>query len=163
MSKLRRKNKISNCKLCSKQFNHYSWDKQEYCSKKCAWQKFKVKGTCSTCGKVTLKSKSLSNRNALNYCSRECYNLRSTAIKRLKRETEYWKNILNSSSCVCGVNKFYLLQIHHIDGNHHNNDKTNLEVVCANCHVKRHLKQNKEGNWIYHPKSLTDRTLLNLI
>lgn len=28
-----------------------------------------------------------------------------------------------------------VLELHHKDGNHYNNDLTNLEIVCANCHA----------------------------
>jgi len=163
MSKLRIKNKVDNCELCGNEFKHYSWDKQRYCSKDCAYKKSKVEQVCLVCDKITLKSKSLSNRNNKNYCSRECYNLRNVAAKRLKRGTAFWENLLNNSSCECGENKTYLLQIHHIDGNHQNNDMENLEIVCPTCHVKRHLKKNKLGKWIYHPKSLTDRQLLKTL
>jgi len=160
MPKIRNKNKVDNCKVCDKEFNHHSWDNQQYCSKECAWKKSKVEGVCLVCGKSTLKCKSLSNRNNLNYCSRDCYNFRNGIQKKLKRGTAYYKDLLNKSSCECGETKSYLLQIHHIDGDHHNNDKSNLEIVCPTCHVKRHLKKNKLGELVYHPKSLTDRNLL---
>lgn len=32
------------------------------------------------------------------------------------------------------------LDIHHIDENHFNNDPTNLQTLCANCHRLRHSK-----------------------
>lgn len=32
-----------------------------------------------------------------------------------------------------------VLEVDHIDGNHHNNDINNLRVLCANCHTERHL------------------------
>jgi len=157
---MRKKNKIDNCELCNKEFEHYSWDSQKYCSKQCAYTKNKIKEDCVICGKSTLKSQSIANRNDKNYCSRDCYNFRNGIQKKLKRGTAYYKDLLNKSSCECGETKTYLLQIHHIDGNHNNNDKDNLEIVCPTCHVKRHLKKNKLNEWVYHPKSLTDRNLL---
>lgn len=27
-----------------------------------------------------------------------------------------------------------VLQIHHIDGNHYNNEESNLQLLCPNCH-----------------------------
>ena len=34
------------------------------------------------------------------------------------------------------------LELHHIDGNHYNNDLNNLQVICPNCHA---LKENNSG------------------
>lgn len=163
--KRRRKTKIDNCKGCNKEFYHFHWDKQEYCSRGCYYIKDKVKSTCKSCGKETMKSLSTSNRNDSNYCDRECYNnRRKENLKRLKRHTAYYDDLLEGTKCGCGINEIYLLQIHHKDGNHNNNEPDNLEVVCANCHIKRHLKKRiKDGKWVYHPKSLTDRELLKTL
>lgn len=30
------------------------------------------------------------------------------------------------------------LELHHIDFNHHNNDLSNLEILCSNCHMQKH-------------------------
>lgn len=69
-----------------------------------------------------------------------------------------------SKWCIdCKEKRPYLLQVHHIDWNHNNNKDENLEVVCANCHVKRHL-WNKNWVLIYWPKYyLTDRHLLKIL
>lgn len=160
--KTRRKTKVDNCKGCGKEFCHFPWDKQEYCSRECFYVKDKVKTTCCICGEESLKPLSISNRNTLNYCSRECYNNRNkNDLKKLKRHTKHYDELLESSSCACGVSEVYLLQIHHIDGDNTNNDPANQEVVCANCHIKRHLKKRKkDGKLVYHPNSLTDRELL---
>ena len=32
------------------------------------------------------------------------------------------------------------MDIHHIDGKHHNNDPNNLKTLCANCHRLEHKK-----------------------
>ena len=161
--KVRKKNKTDLCLTCNNEFLHYSWDTQKYCSKNCSNNKDKLEVLCAVCNTSILKSKSLVNRNDKNYCSRECYNFRNGLHKKLKRGTAFYKQLLETTACKCGEKTLYLLQIHHVDGNNKNNENNNLEVVCANCHVKRHLKQNKKGVWIYHPKSLTDRKLLDLI
>jgi hypothetical protein len=161
--KVRKKNKTDLCLTCSNEFLHYAWDTQKYCSRICSNNKDKVEVLCSVCDTSTLKSKSLVERNDKNYCSRECYNFRNGLHKKLKRNTIFYKQLLETTTCKCGENTSYLLQIHHIDGNNKHNEINNLEVVCANCHIKRHLKQSKTGKWIYHPKSLTDRNILDII
>jgi len=41
----------------------------------------------------------------------------------------------------CGYNQHTgSLHIHHIDGNHQNNEELNLMVLCANCHFEYHQK-----------------------
>lgn len=37
-----------------------------------------------------------------------------------------------------------LLEIHHIDGNKHNNESSNLELLCPNCHVLKTTPKTKE-------------------
>lgn len=116
---------------------------------------------CCICNEKVDKKKYRRSTNKLHYCSRQCYsNRRKENLKRLKRGSKYYDDLLNETTCICGENKKYLLQIHHIDGNHNNNKPENLEIVCANCHIKRHLKLNKKGEYVYHPRSLTNRELL---
>ena len=156
------KNAIGKCELCGKEFEHYTWDNQRFCSKECGNNNKKVKVNCDICGKELLKPKSLVERNDKNYCSRECYNKRSANVKKLKRSTEHYQTLLTNGKCVgCGEDKYYLLQLHHIDSDPTNNSMDNLEIVCANCHIKRHLKIDKNSRYVYAPKELTDRNLLN--
>ncbi|SRR5260221_730614 len=120
-----------------------------------------VKLNCEVCGKEIEKYTRDIKRNKLFYCSRDCYNTRRKEnLTRLKRSTKYYDDLLNNTSCECGEDKKYLLQIHHMDGNHNNNSPENLEIVCGNCHIKRHLKLLKNGQYVYHPRSLTDRSLI---
>lgn len=158
--KIRKKNKKSFCLFCNKEFFHYSWDTQVYCSKDCYYKKSKLKVNCAVCNEAIFVSPSLGKRNSNFYCSRNCYYNRYGGRKRLKRTTQFFDNLLNTSKCACGINKKYLLQVHHIDGNKKNNNLSNIEIVCACCHVKRHLKLLSSGEWVYHPKSLTPRNLL---
>ena len=34
------------------------------------------------------------------------------------------------------------LELHHIDFNHHNNDLSNLQILCSNCHMQAHNYNN---------------------
>lgn len=45
----------------------------------------------------------------------------------------------------CGYAMREILQIHHKDGNHHNNNVENLELICPNCHFEKHYL---EKSWL---------------
>ena len=47
-------------------------------------------------------------------------------------------------------------------GQLNNNEENNLEVVCANCHIRRHLKFDGE-KLIYNAKTLTSEDILKSI
>jgi len=47
------------------------------------------------------------------------------------------------------------LQIHHIDGNHYNNDESNIQILCPNCHAQTNTycsKNRKKVKEIYYCK-----------
>lgn len=50
------------------------------------------------------------------------------------------KQLLEYKCCKCGCDGHWqdgviALQLHHIDGNHQNNDLSNLQFLCPNCHA----------------------------
>lgn len=161
--KNRKKNATDNCLKCGKEFHHYKWDTQLYCSIKCSRIRNKVKVSCINCGEETYKANYTIKRNDFNYCGRECYNSRKTeGLRKIKRHTSFFMNLVENG-CECGIKEYYLLQVHHKDGDNSNNQLNNFEVVCANCHIKRHLKLNKKGKLVYHPNTLTSTEILKLI
>jgi 5-methylcytosine-specific restriction endonuclease McrA len=44
---------------------------------------------------------------------------------------------------ICKINKWQnealVLELHHIDENHKNNDLDNLQILCPNCHRQQHI------------------------
>lgn len=64
----------------------------------------------------------------------------------------------------CGLDKWLneplTLELDHIDGNHFNNERTNLEMLCPNCHslTKTWRGRNKKYNTKY---KVSDEDLLN--
>lgn len=162
----RRKTRQVVCLQCSKHTMAYSYDKSRFCSKECYYifQRERRPLTCCTvCHKEFRIGYYREGRNKQSYCSRECYNhRRAEDLKRLKRHTSYFTGLVGKG-CDCGVTEYYLLQIHHKDGDTSNNSEDNLEVVCANCHIKRHLKQNRNGKLVYHTKTLTSPEVLKII
>jgi len=85
-----------------------------------------TKGKCF-CGnsqesKGRYKGKQLFSR----YCS--------SCKKNKSKYAHLFKESLECSSCgFKAINKCQL-DVDHIDGNHKNNDSSNLQVLCANCH-----------------------------
>lgn len=45
----------------------------------------------------------------------------------------------------CGYDKIEILQVHHLDHNHSNNELANLALICPNCHYEEHYL---EKSWI---------------
>lgn len=62
----------------------------------------------------------------------------------------------------CGItkwnNKYIKLQVHHIDGNHNNNTRNNLQILCPNCH-------SQTDNWTYkkNQSNVSDEDFLEAI
>jgi len=163
--KRRFKNILVECLGCKTPFYHFKWDKQAYCSKECYYSHVRLKRPvvkCCVCGEEFQTRYQRKERNVTNFCSRKCYNKRrKELLKKIKRGTEFYISLIENASCCCGISENYLLQIHHIDGDNLNNEPDNIEVVCANCHILRHLKKRvKDGVLVYHPRSLTDPFLL---
>lgn len=58
-----------------------------------------------------------------------------TTIKRYIERN----NILDTKQCsVCGIREWQgkpiVMQIHHINGDHNDNQLKNLQIICPNCH-----------------------------
>ena len=45
----------------------------------------------------------------------------------------------------CGYSKKEVLHLHHKDRNRNNNDPSNLELICPNCHYEEH---HLEKSWL---------------
>jgi hypothetical protein len=87
-------------------------------------------GICAICGPTRLKKKQYgwSCRNKYNqYRSRQ-----------FKNKKDYCE------SCGFIAEHRSQLDVDHIDGNHNNNDMTNLQTLCANCH---RLKTQNNKDW----------------
>lgn len=94
--------------------------------------------------------------------SNRTYKIAQTVlIKRLK-EIRDWK-------CeMCGLNewmgKTLPLEVHHIDGNNYNNELSNLQILCPNCHslTNNWRSRNKKGYDKTNPK-VTDNDILKAL
>ena len=84
-------------------------------------------------------SKTYSNRNKNREVNIEEYLNNSKAISSTKLKLKLLALKIKENKCeCCGIdswnNKKLILQLHHIDGNHNNNNLTNLKLLCPNCH-----------------------------
>lgn len=157
------------CQLCLTDYwvpKHFL-NKSKFCSKKCSSKAISNKRTkIITCINCKKQFKRHNNKiKKFNFCSRQCkefcqsYKSKDNSIKPSHYKNKSY-NIFKKTICYdCGETKNYLLICHHIDGNRLNNNESNIETVCANCHIKRHLKL-INNNWIYNSKYLTPRELL---
>jgi hypothetical protein len=112
------------------------------------------------------------SKSGMVFCSRKCKDEAQkiggvSAIMPphygLSHGKHLWDRLIHDdpdAKCMgCGEPRRFLLCVHHIDGDRENNVQENLEVVCGNCHIIRHLKQVK-GEWVYCTKVMTPRDLL---
>jgi len=151
---------------------------KKYCSKKCHEKscKNRIIVKCANCGKEIERtpSKLKLARHGFSFCNRKCKEeaqklggkcpeIRPAHFGTGNGEHHY-RELMQQEiklGCVDCFNKtIYMLVVHHIDGNRKNNVKENLEVVCKNCHAKRHFKI-KEEKWSFWSASLTPREMLD--
>lgn len=130
-----------------------------YCSKSC-YQEFKkrvhsAETVCMNCGKKITKRISESKRSKTGnlYCSRSCSASKNNSLfKTGKNHPNYTtglgsyrkaklKDLLAPVCERCGFDNILALDIHHKDNIRKNNDLSNLEVLCCNCHAIEHRKK----------------------
>ena len=179
----RRRGEKHNCEFCGKEFIRRLNGKKKCCSIECSAKskQKRVKIVCSACGTEIERTKSRLKRSkhGVYFCSSKCkisaQSLTSTCPDSKKFLPAHYgtgkhsyasicKRIKEFKCIGCGETKEYLLTVHHIDGDRNNNpiDGSNWEVVCQNCHIKRHLKKEK-GKWVCSTKKLTPRNILKLL
>ena len=136
---------------------------RKYCSSTCARVKNrgKISVICANCSTVfNKKISSLKNsKSGLFFCSRACKDnaQRMGNYSEILRPKHYkdgrysYRNIAfryHPKICNrCGYCEYPgILKVHHKDRNRKNNDFTNLEVLCPNCHDLEHYLK-KDGTY----------------
>lgn len=66
--------------------------------------------------------------------------IKSTYVKSYKLKSKLIEDGLKECICECCNEIEWLgqpipLELHHVDGNHYNNELDNLEILCPNCHA----------------------------
>ena len=157
-----------NCRVCNKEFRAHECNYRLYCSRQCAdiGRKTAIIQTykCKQCAKE-FESKQIAKRL---YCSSKCYKIASNEYAFGEYDGYSVHKISNGylGMCVNGRSKklhIYIAekalgkplpkcaQVHHIDGNKHNNESSNLLIMQNNKeHLSLHARQRIQkmgGNW----------------
>lgn len=114
-----------------------------------------MKCICPECGNSfdRRKNQIAKSKSGLVFCSRSCSCTYMNKHLRAGENNPNWKGgqfkkahyytrlALRSylKRCiVCGCDDMDMLQVHHVDCNHSNDDLSNLAILCANHHLKVH-------------------------
>ena len=90
-------------------------------------KKNKKGNLCSICGSNTVMLKSTAKRGRYSHRCYQCHH-------------RPWIRDKKNFCELCGfiAHDKIQLDIHHLDGNHKNNNQENLMTICANCHRLEH-------------------------
>jgi len=159
------------CNQCGNEFNaplkevNRGWGK--FCSRKCSLdngrnkmgqiaKSRRLKLDCTTCGKSfsRTRSKAKNSIHGTHFCSRRCKDAgqRIDSGIEMVRPPHYGSTLTNYRSIAfrsydarcnrCGFSEeARILVVHHIDRDRSNNDASNLEILCPNCHALEHMVQ----------------------
>lgn len=125
-----------------------------FCSKECRYKgigarKGSVISKCANCQKdiPCTRSRSRQSKFGNNFCSRSC----AASLNNTRKVGVNNPNYINGVSTYrkqqgiiceeCGEDRYYLLMVHHIDGDRSNPSINNLSTLCYNCHVLQHLRK----------------------
>ena len=143
------------CDWCSKEITsrdrHGQRNKHHYCSKECGFEAKAKKLTveCDWCGEQLIKKRSDVNRNSHNFCDRGCYmdyiNFEKAGAKNQKVSGRVLYRLIAESKIGRVLTSGD--EVHHIDGDHLNNDTKNLLVVSRSEHMRIHAMQKKRDDY----------------
>ena len=150
------------CVHCNKSFQARPTDlkrgRSKYCTRSCKSKAAGIKSRkfknfiCAFCKKDFIKKSTYgkSSKSGLVFCCRDHKNqaARLGGIKEIhpefygKIQFDYRKIAFRNLIPICNrcsYNDFIeILVVHHKDRNRSNNDLSNLEILCPNCHAKEH-------------------------
>ncbi len=144
------RNPNTKCIVCSKPIYRRPAETMRgrvFCSQTCYGAANRKETPCIVCG---IPIQAHLNKKT---CSRACANKNRTGIRykigsprdKVKDERALKLRLMASRGTVCercGYNKKEILNVHHKDRNHGNNDMGNLELLCPNCHAEEHHLKN---------------------
>lgn len=153
---------VKHCSVCNKEFSYTAYLSAEKkqpratCSKVCQYRlvsksgQRRVERVCKNC------SKTYSTIPCFRkvFCSKKC--LYDHLSKRIGEKNPAWRPVGEKSSyrslrlsvrkeimdsgyvCEDCLQKNDVMEVHHVDKNRHNDDPSNLVVLCKPCHANRH-------------------------
>jgi len=107
---------------------------------------------CYTCNKRFNKrpTEIKKSKSGKHFCNHSCAAKENNKLRRGELHPNYKigkhsyrERKLRNSNLVCEIcNESHpcTLEVHHIDGDRSNNKLDNLELLCANCHLKKHCR-----------------------
>lgn len=148
---------------------------KEYCSFQCRLtdEGKTVVVKCAFCGKKVKKatSKLRNSKHGIYFCNRGCKDngqrvesgITDIQPPHYHDGANYYSKLARKSHgnvCKdCGNSFSPLLSVHHIDGDRNNFNVDNLEVLCYNHHILRHMRSTENG-WVLDWRVLTPRESL---
>ncbi len=160
------------CKVCSSEIESFPSQRKLTCGKECH-KILQRKGKiikCALCNRDFYKPRCKMNskccKSGFYFCSKKCKGDAQTMpnkfaamipshynnCKRRYREKAFRE--LKNECNKCSENRKFILTVHHMDGDRTNSRLKNLEILCFNCHVTKHLRL-LNGEYVYDPKVLT--------
>jgi hypothetical protein len=139
------------CHICNSEFTVIKHREKtaKYCSRQCYYKSLHQKGNttykCIHCGVDFIGHKAHKRK----YCSKSCVNKSSKETFKPKfttvRKSMIARGLINKCER-CGFDAVKeILGVHHKDRNRNNNELSNLEVLCPNCHSIEHSKHTPHG------------------
>lgn len=150
-----KRNPNAECLICSTRIYRRPIELQKsqgraFCSQVCYGLASRKEKPCVICGKKILASAHKKT------CSRACANTHRAGIRyklgsphdKVKDQRMLKLRLLKQrgENCErCRYNKHEILHVHHRDRNRNNNELSNLELICPNCHYEEHYL---EKSWL---------------
>jgi 5-methylcytosine-specific restriction endonuclease McrA len=94
-------------------------------------------------GQAWSKGKSFQKRPIEVYLNNEA-NIGSDALKKRLIKENYFEKRCQKCLNTTWLDSDIPLELHHIDNNHNNNNLSNLQLLCSNCHSYVHKKQKQK-------------------
>ena len=154
-----RKKRYKICDYCGKTFlydgKHKGRNKHFYCSRECAWNAKikKLTVSCDLCGIEFQKKRSDVWRSNHNFCSQLCERTYRILMSSCTKDRMYHGKALYRIQVEMSIGRPLENgeHVHHVDGNHQNNNPDNLMVVSKSMHGKIHAagkERDEHGRFI---------------